>query len=305
MAEAPHWIDLLDPSSEELRSALPCELHSSALELLSAPPTHEDEPRPRLDGQGDYVFGVFLVAVAVREQDRVYYQEIDLVITPDTILTVRKTPKNEVPFDTEPVKQATHPNDSVGMIAYRLVDEIAEKYLDLIDDLNEEIEELDDNIESWKPERIRRRIAQLRHDMLHIRRTLAPTRDGVREVVDDRVDIETGTLFPRDVEVAFGSAYDKLLRASEGLDFSRDLLGSVRDYYLAKVATDQNEVVKRLTVVASLLLVPTFIVGVYGQNFTFMPEINDFGGWGYLWSWFLIVATTVLQLWYFRRKRWI
>lgn len=305
MAEAPHWVDLLDPSPEELRTALPCTLHPSALELLSAPPAHEDEPRPRLDGQGDYVFGVFLVAVAVREQDRVYYQEIDLVMTPETILTVRKTPKDEVPLDIEPMLKATRANTSVGMIAYHLVDDIAEKYLDLIDDLNEEIEELDDNIEGWKPERIRRRIAQLRHDMLHIRRTLAPTRDAVREVVDDRVDIETGTLFPHEVEVAFGSAYDKFLRASEGLDFSRDLLGSVRDYYVAKIATDQNEVMKRLTVVASLLLLPTFIVGLYGQNFRHIPEINVFGSWGYTWAWFLIVVTTVLQVWYFKRKRWI
>jgi len=60
---------------------------------------------------------------------------------------------------------------------------------------------------------------------------------------------------------------------------------------------------KRLTVVASLLLVPTFIVGLYGQNFRDIPELR--WGWGYGWSWLLIVVTTVLQVWYFRRKRWI
>jgi len=62
---------------------------------------------------------------------------------------------------------------------------------------------------------------------------------------------------------------------------------------------------KRLTAVASILLVPTFIVGLYGQNFFHIPEIHYFGAWGYLWAWFWIVATTVLQVWYFRRKRWI
>jgi len=305
VAEAPNWVDLLDPPPEELKGRLPKSVHESALNMLCAPAKHEDEPRPRLDGQGEYVFGIFLVAVAVKEEDRVYYQEIDVVMTPDTLLTVRKTPEDGKPFHIEPVRKSVRDRDSVGMLAYRLIDEIAEDYLDLIDDLNEEIEELDDNIEQWPPERIRRRISHLRHDMLHIRRTLAPTRDAIREVLDDRIDIDSGTLFPQDVEIAFGNAYDKLLRASEGLDFSRDLLGGVRDYYIAKIATDQNEVMKRLTVVASLLLVPTFIVGLYGMNFPHIPEIRDFGLWGYPWAWFLILLTTVLQLWYFRRKRWI
>ena len=105
--------------------------------------------------------------------------------------------------------------------------------------------------------------------------------------------------------MAFGTAYDKVLRGSEGLDYARDLLASVRDYYLAKVANDQNEVMKRLTAIASLLLVPTFIVGLYGMNFRHIPEITRFGEWGYPWVWFLILLSTVLQLWYFRRKRWL
>ena len=299
------WIDLLDPSDKELHDALPESIHEGALELLLTPAQHEDEPRPRLVGEGHYVFGILLVAVAVPEEDRVYYQEIDVVLTKDKAITVRKTPEKGEPFDIERVKAVVHPEDGPGMIAYRIIDEVVEDYLDLIDAMSDEVEELDDHVEDWTPQQIRRRISDLRHDILHIRRTLSPTRDSIRQVVDDRADLEEGTCFPHDVEVAFGNAYDKVLRATEGLDYTRDLLNSVRDYYQAKVAQDQNEVVKRLTVVASLLLVPTFIVGIYGQNFTFIPEINDFGRWGYLWSWFLIVVTTALQVWYFRRKRWI
>jgi magnesium transporter len=299
------WTDLLDPDEKQLRDALPESIHESALELVLAPAEHEDEPRPRLQGQGDYVFGILLVAVAVPDEDRVFYQEIDLVLTKDTVLTVRKTPEKGSPFAMERVKPSVKPDDTAGMIAYRIIDEVLEDYLDLVDALNTEIEEVDDHIEEWKPAQVRRRIADLRHDMLHIRRTLSPTRDAIREVVDDRVDIAGGTCFPHEAEVAFGTAYDKALRASEGMDYARDLVGSVRDYYLAKVANDQNEVMKRLTVIASLLLVPTFIVGLYGQNFFHIPEIHYFGAWGYLWSWFLILGTTLGQLWYFRRRGWM
>jgi Mg2+ and Co2+ transporter CorA len=81
------------------------------------------------------------------------------------------------------------------------------------------------------------------------------------------VELDEGELFPRPVEIAFGDAYDKLLRATEALESSRDALGGVRDYLQGRIANDQNEVMKRLTVIASLLLLPTFIVGLYGQNF--------------------------------------
>jgi magnesium transporter len=298
-------IDLLDPSSEEVRDKAPKELEDSAIERLLAPPEHEDEPRPTLQGHGDYVFGVFLVAVAVPDEDDVFYQEIDLVITHDTLLTVRKTPPgNRAACDVAIVKKTVRADDSAGMMAYRLVDEIAERYLDLVDALDEEIDELEDKVESQPAEQTRTRISALRHDLLHIRRTLSPMRDAVRRVIDGVVDVEEGPeVFPKDVEVAFNAAYDKLMRAFDGLELSRDLLASVRDYHQSKIANDQNEVMKRLTVIASLLLLPTFIVGLYGQNFVNIPELR----WhlGYLYVWGVILVTTAMQLWWFRRAKWI
>jgi magnesium transporter len=299
------WIDLLDPTADELRDKAPRELEETAMAQLLAPPQHEDEPRPTLQGHGDYVFGVFLVAVSVPDEDSVYYQEIDLILTHDTLLTVRKTPPTGQPAcDVEAVKKTAKPSDSAGLLAYRLIDEIAERYLDLIDSLDDEIDELEDKVETQPAEATRSRISALRHDLLHIRRTLSPTRDAVRRITDGTVEVEEGPeVFTHDVEVAFNAAYDKFLRASDGLDLARDLLGGVRDYSQAKIANDQNEVVKRLTVIASVLLLPTFIVGLYGQNFRDVPELRWHYGYEYVWA--LIIVTTAVQLWYFRRKHWI
>jgi magnesium transporter len=299
------WIDLIDPSPEELRDKLPREVQESALALLLAPAQHSDEPRPTLQAHGDYIFGVFLIAIAVPEEDRVFYQEIDVVVTHDILLSVSKTPPGEEPYDPRPVRESCHPDDEAGMMLYRLVDDIAEHYLDLVDALDGEIDELEDSVETASAEVTRNRLSELRHDLLHIRRTLSPTRDAVRRVVDNVIEVEQGQeVFPHDVEVAFNSAYDKVLRAFDGLELSRDLIASVRDYQQAKVANDQNEVTKRLTVIASLLLLPTFIVGLYGQNFQHhFPELH--WQFGYLWSWGLIVVTTAAQLWFFRRKKWI
>jgi magnesium transporter len=298
------WTDLLDPTEEELRASSPRELEETAIELLLAEPQHDDEPRPTLQGHGDYVFGVLLLARALPDEDCIYYQEIGLVLTSDALLTVRKTPpRARPPYDLAAVRAAVRKTDSAGMIAYRLVDDIAENYLDLVDDVDGEIDELEDRVETQPAEQTRTRISELRHDLLHIRRTLAPMRDAVRRVVDDVVEVKEGAeVFPQEVEVAFNGAYDKLLRAFDGLELSRDLLASVRDYHQSKISNDQNDVMKRLTVVASLLLLPTFIVGLYGQNFVDIPELRWHWGYGYVWG--MIVGTTLLQLWWFKRNNW-
>jgi magnesium transporter len=305
------WIDLLDPDEEELRKHVPHDIRPDALQELLRPASPEGDIRPSVKSHGNYILGLALVAVAVPEEDRVYYQEVDFVLTRNKIVTVRKTPGAEKPFDPSGVQELcdVHRGElPPGVIAYHLVDEIAERYLDLLDDLDDEIDELEEHVDEWPPEKTRRRISAFRHDLLHIRKTLAPTRDAVREIVDGRVDLESRTpfkreVFPVEIERLFATTYDKLLRATEAIEYARDLLAAVRDYQQARVAIDQNEVMKRLTAIASIVLIPTFIVGNYGQNFDHMPELH----WrlGYAFSWAIILVTTILQVIYFRRKRWL
>ena len=189
------------------------------------------------------------------------------------------------------------------MVAYHLIDDVAEHFLDLVDGLNDEIDALEDNVEVWPSEKIRARLSGLRHDMLHIRRTLGPTRDAVREVIDNRVEFAGDEVFTHEVELNFGNAYDKLLRAADNLELARDLLAGVRDYHQAQIANEQNDVMKKLTAIASILLLPTLIVGLYGQNFRNIPELH--WGWGYYWSLGLIAVTSLAQILYFRRKNWL
>jgi magnesium transporter len=299
------WVDLIDPSDEELNAKLPRTVQGSALELLLAPARAGDEPRPTLQAHGDYIFGIFLVAIAVPEEDRVFYQEIDVVLTHDMLLTVSKTPPGEHPYDPRTVRESCLPDEKAGMMFYRLIDDVAEHYLDIVDTLDDEIDDLEDNVETAPASTTRNRLGELRHDLLHIRRTLSPTRDAIRRIVDNVIEVDDGKdVFPHEVEIAFNSVYDKLLRAFDGLELSRDLIANVRDYLQSKIAVDQNEVMKKLTVIASLLLLPTFIVGLYGQNFRHhFPEL----AWrfGYAWSWALIIVTTIGQLVFYRRKKWI
>ena len=293
------WVDLLDPDRAAIEHELPADTHDDVVDRLLAPLMHDDEPRPRISGRKTYVFGVLVTPTVLSETDDVFFQEVDFVATREVVVTVRKTPPHCPAFELE------LPNDErAGLILAALADAVAEAFLTAVDELDDQVDTLDDDVESGEAAILRRRIRSLRHHLLRVRRAIAPTREAFHRVVDKRVDVEGQELLPHEVEIAFGDAYDKLLRAVDGLDLARDLLAGSRDYLQAKIANDQNEVMKTLTVVASLLLLPTFIVGLYGQNFQHhFPEIH--WQYGYLWSWFLIVGTTFLQLWFFRRKTWI
>jgi magnesium transporter len=263
---------------------------------------HGDEPRPKIDSHGAYALAVLLVPKVVTAEDRIYYQEVDLLLCHDHLVTVRKAPPDGQPLDLSSL-YASCAGKPVGTVAYLVTDQVAEGFLDMVDDLNEEIEELEDHVDDWTNEKVRQRLSDLRHDLLHIRRTLAPTRDAIRRITDNRIDLDGEELFPHDVELQFGNAYDKLMRATEGMETARDLIAGIRDYHQSKVANDQNEVMKVLTIVAAVFLPPTFVVGLYGQNFGHMPEL----GWaqGYGFSWLLILISITIQLWYFRRRKWL
>jgi magnesium transporter len=308
------WVDLVDPDETTVRSAVPDDVVDDVVRQLTHRPVREDKlPRPKLEAHGSYVWGVFLAAAVEPERDHVYYQEVDVVMTEDLVVTIRKTPPGgEEPFDPAALREAcTRPTPRAGLLLYYVVDEVADRYLDLIDDLNAEIDEVEDAIETRPAPEVRRRLSDFRHDLLRIRRTLGPTRDAVRAVADDRIELEDHRmpsrrkprLFPREVDLQFFGAYDKILRAYEGLELSRDLVAGARDYLQTKISNDQNEVTKRLAAIGSILLVPTFIVGNYGQNFDHMPELHWY--LGYLWSWGVIAASTVGQVIFFRRRGWL
>src|SRR5262245_60089774 len=112
-----------------LREHAPPGLHPRALRRLLAQAQRDDEPRPTLEEHDGYVFGIFLVAVVIPEEQRVYNQEVDVVLTGDTLLTVSKTEPGERPFDPGPAKAACKPHESAAHYLYRLCDDIAERYL--------------------------------------------------------------------------------------------------------------------------------------------------------------------------------
>jgi magnesium transporter len=292
------WVDLLDPTREQLLEALDVRVEEHALGALLAPPAAR--PRALLEGHGDHVVGVFVAMSPVPDEDRIESREIGFVASSERLVTVRKTPPGGDAWAPDCLDAAGEA--AGGELVYRLADDVAGTYLEVVDYADAEIDELEDHIEDWPSALVRRRISELRHDLIHARRTVGAMRAKVRRITDKSLDIADQGLFPENVERDFADTYETLFRAGEELDVARDLLASSRDYHQSLIAENQNEIVKILTVIASLVLVPSLVVGFYGQNFVgqFKEPYWTFGV-----SLGLIVGSTVLQLVLFRWRRWI
>ncbi|HET8743868.1 MAG TPA: CorA family divalent cation transporter [Gaiella sp.] len=295
-----HWIDLVDPTADELREATAgTDLSPETIERILT--RAAADPAPLLEPHGSCVLAVLAYPIA-SPGARPEYLELDVVASPDALVTVRKTGPSEAAAPVDGITARVDAGASVGEVFHAAVDDAADALLELLDDVYESIDALESEIERLSGADVRRRIAAVRDELLRARRVSSSTRTIARRILDGRVDVGSAELFPQEVENTFVDTYETLVRVTEELDVARDLLGGVRDYYQAKIAEQQNEVAKTLTVIASLVLVPSLIVGFYGQNFA--AHFRDWY-WSIGASVGLILATTVVQLAIFRRKRWL
>ncbi len=292
------WIDLVAPDAHELAEALPDGVDPAVVDALSdgQRPT---VTRPTLEPHGSYLYG--LVAAPVVGRVPVAYEEIGFVTTRDLLVTVRRPDRlQDETWHRRILALQQRASDS-GHGVHLLLDEIAADMVGVSDDLFERIDEAED-LANIGGDDVPALLSGIRHDVIHARRHVSSLRNAIRRIVDGRTDLGDEALFPTELERLFTVTSDGLQRTAEELDIARELLAGLRDHHQANVMEAQNEVVKKLTVIASLVLVPSLVTGFFGQNFA---GAFDDGFWDMWVAIALIVGTTILQLVVFRWRRWI
>lgn len=186
----------------------------------------------------------------------------------------------------------------VGGILYSLFDAAADSYFPILDAMAEHVDALENRVLSGDggPEGLREMLT-IKHELLELRRILGPMRDVANALL--RRDIE---LIDEKVEPYFQDLYDHLVRILDQLDLYRDLLASVLDARLTVTSNALNAIMKRLTAITVIIMVPTLISGIYGMNFAHMPELT----WllGYPIALGLMAAAMSVALVYFRSRDW-
>jgi magnesium transporter len=266
--------------------------------------------RSRMEIKDDYLVALFLVPVFDAPADTTWMRKISILATQQSVLTVDDTPEGRPLLDLQAILQRfrSSPDRSPGTLVYVVIDEIAKAFTELADGFDAEINEIEDALDDSHPHRasdgewFRKRMQRFRSDLHDVRSALLPTAEAVHFIVGGE-DLMGKELFPRDIEDKLRDTYDRLRYVSESLDVARDEICGLRDYLQARIGNEQNEIMKALTIVAALVLIPTFVVGFYGQNFDHLPGAH--GNLGFRLVCLLMLVIIVLELWYLRHRGWI
>lgn len=180
---------------------------------------------------------------------------------------------------------------------YTLLDVIIDQGFPVLEDLGEWIEDLEDDLLNAPSRAVLGQIHELKRDLLLLRRMLWPQREVINRLLrEDQALIEEATRpYLRD-------CYDHTVQIMDLFETYRDMTAGMLDVYLSSTSNRLNEVMRVLTVIATIFIPPTFLVGVYGMNFINMPELH--WRYGYLGSWLIIVAMIAGMLLYFKSKKW-
>jgi magnesium transporter len=295
------WIDVVDPTDDELGELQArLGLHDLAIE-----DSRTWGQRAKVDF---YPQHLFLVAhgIDLDEHGEIVDREVHLFAGGGFfVATIRREPRFD--FAKVAARLESAPDlakEGIGFLLYLMLDEIVDGYLDLIElleDLSDDIEDAvaveEDGAEGKATRLLAQRIFRLRQQVVRFRRLTSP----MREVLD--LLLETPTIVTPPLLPYFRDVMDHVIRTMELTDNVRDLLTSARELQLAQVSNRTNVVMKQLTAWAAIILVPTLVAGIYGMNFTHMPELDWVYGYPLALGTMLVAGYLLYRS--FRKREWL
>ncbi len=254
------WLDLTDPSEDEVTALGEVfSFHPLALEDM-----RKRDQRPKLDDFGDYMFLVYYGA-GEGEGGEIELEEVHAFLSGGYMVTAHQGACAALEEAHERLEAQTPRSEQ--FVVYRVLDGLTDTFFPVLDSLDDRMERLDGEIfDRPQPSQLEE-IVTLRRQLVALRRVVTPQRDLLARGVDDILEIPG---LEADSRNYFRDVYDHAIRISDQIDSYRDLLAGTRDAYLSVVSNRLNQITKQLTVVATIFLPLSFIVGFFGQNFKWM-----------------------------------
>jgi magnesium transporter len=290
------WLDLTSPSHEDLgRLRELFGFHPLAIE-----DTEEFGQRPKLDSYGDYIFLVFCGAWPDGADKAARLHEVHMFISGQYLVTIHRDTLPVLDQQREELDgQVLH---SEQFLLYRVLDSLTDSFFPVLSDMDNEIDEIEAAVLLNPTDRQLERLFALKRQLVAMRKVVTPQRDLFASSIDQLAELPGLQLDERDY---FRDIYDHLIRISDLIDSYRDLLSGATDLYLSTISNRQNDVMKQLTVIATIFLPLAFITGFFGMNFGWMVR-HVTAGWSF---WVLgvgsMLATVAWLLLFFRRKAWL
>jgi magnesium transporter len=258
------------------------------------------DQRPKLEDFGEYLY-IVLKMLRKGEGTDIATEQVSLILGVNFVISFQEGIKGDV-FDPirERIRNGKGKLRSMGAdyLAYSLMDAIVDNYFVVLEVTEERIELLEEEVMVSPSAETVRKLHKLKRDMILLRKSVWPLREVLAAMTrrESKLISDQVALYLRDV-------YDHVIQVIDIIEVSRDILSGMLDIYLSSMSNKLNEVMKFLTVIGTIFMPLTFLVGVYGMNFKYLPELE--WHYGYCAVWIFMVALSVAMILYFKRKRWL
>ncbi len=268
-------------------------LHPLLLEDILNP-----RQRPKMENYDTYIF--LVLKMLYLEGGETRSEQVSFVLGPHYVISFLEDPGDIFDPVRERIRAQRGRIRQMGpdYLLYALVDAIVDHYFIVLECLEERIEKLEEEVFSNPTTSTTHAIQHLKTELLYLRKSVWPLREALSGLLREECPLLTDK-----TEFFFRDLYDHTIQVIDTLESLRDTVSGLLDIYLSSLSHRLNEVMKVLTIIATIFIPLTFIAGVYGMNFRFMPELNS--PWGYPLIWCVMVAVAGVMLVFFRRRGWL
>ena len=257
-----------------------------------------NDQRPKVEEFEDYLFVTLKMLYRI-DGAEIDYEQISFILGKDYLLSFQEKEgdwfdgfRDRIRLDQGRVRKK-----GPDYLLYRLIDIIVENYYSVLENIGEQIELTETEIQKEATEENFQKVQNLKKQLIFLHKALYPLRDALGKLVKDE------SVFIEEENVKyFSDVYDHVIHLIDSLDAYRDLTSSLVDIYINTQNTKLNQVIRLLTIISTIFIPLTFIVGVYGMNFEYFPELQWKYGYATIWVVMLLIAGSMIG--FFKYKKW-
>ncbi len=257
------------------------------------------QQRPKMEEYENYLFFVLKMLLYDEESREVQMEQVSLVLGKNFVVSFQEKEGDIFETIRDRIRSGKGRIRKMGpdYLAYALIDAVVDHYFVILERSGERIEELEEKVvANPRPETLHE-IHRLKREMIHLRRSVWP----LRELIAALERGESHLVHPS-TRVYLRDVYDHTIQVIDTVETYRDMLSGMHDTYLSSISNRMNEVMKVLTIIATIFIPLTFIAGIYGMNFQYMPELG--WRWAYFGVWGIMAVIAAGMVVYFKRKKW-
>jgi len=257
--------------------------------------------RPKMEDMGPYIF-VVLKSFSAEPAPiaEVQSEQISLIFGSHFVLSLQEKESKLLSPIRERIRQGKGKIRKLGAdyLAHAILDTVVDSYFSILEDVEDEIEACEESLVNRPGAAVMTRIQYLKRNMIILRKSVWPLREAVAAL-----ERSESPLIAESMNIYFRDVYDHTIQAMDTIETYRDTLSGMLDIYLSSLSNRMNEIMKVLTIIATIFIPLTFLAGVYGMNFDYIPELK--WRWGYFALWGVMISIALIMLKLFRKNRWL